>query len=354
MTPSSSQPDPDLWGVERQYRDVHHQLHDAPASTIDRILRDMGANADGPDGAHSGPLVIKTGEATPQTGEWSVALEDGTTATGAGQLPHDLPLGYHRLHTQAGERRLIVAPPACPSFDGVREWGWAAQLYAMRSKKSWGMGDLGDLNQFASIAKQGGASFVLLNPLHASLPGEPQQASPYFPSSREFRNPLYLNIEDVPGAERLDDLQALIAQGRALNDDRLIDRDAVLRVKMQALEQIWQGTSADAGFAEYIKAEGEALLRYATFCVLAEQHGAPWTQWPSDLRHPSSDAVHGFADKHADRIRFHQWLQWLIDVQIGKAGATILCSLARAPASHTSSAPRRQSRRARRVVLPSS
>src|SRR4030088_1193321 len=71
-----------------------------------------------------------------------------------------------------------------------RLWGWAAQLYAVRSRSSWGMGDLGDLRRLAAWARALGAGFVQLNPLHAAAPVGPQQASPYYPSSRRFRNPL--------------------------------------------------------------------------------------------------------------------------------------------------------------------
>ena len=74
------------------------------------------------------------------------------------------------------------------------------------------MGDLGDLRRLATwSARDLGAALVLVNPLHAALPGLPQTASPYFPSSRRFRNPLYLRIEDVPGAESLESLDRLAA-----------------------------------------------------------------------------------------------------------------------------------------------
>src|SRR5918998_1248918 len=62
-------------------------------------------------------------------------------------------------------------------------------------------GDLGDLAGLLAATAPLGAGFALLNPLHAAMPAEP---SPYNPSSRVFRNPLYLCVEDVPELHALD------------------------------------------------------------------------------------------------------------------------------------------------------
>ena len=81
---------------------------------------------------------------------------------------------------------------------------------------------------------------LLINPLHAVTPVIPQQPSPYFPSSRRFWNVLYVRIEEVPGAAEAGiELEPLVAAGRALNRQRSIDRDAIFRLKMQALGRLW-------------------------------------------------------------------------------------------------------------------
>jgi 4-alpha-glucanotransferase len=185
------------------------------------------------------------------------------------------------------------------------------------------MGDLGDLRRLASWAvSELGAGFLLLNPVHAALPGLPQQASPYFPSSRSFRNPLYLRIEQVPGASELDGLDHLVAAGRALNAgdgaDR-IDRDAVYRLKLDALSRLWERFPGDASFDAYRAEHGSPLEGYATFCALAEELGRPWHGWPEEYRHPATGAVAEYRDAHQRRVRFHQWLQWLVDGQLAAA-----------------------------------
>src|SRR5439155_27273215 len=112
--------------------------------------------------------------------------------------------GYHGLRALRGGPpvRVIVSPGRCPLPPG-RAWGWAAQLYAARSRASWGIGDLADLRRLGEWSAGLGARMLLLNPLAAALPLPAQQSSPYFPSTRRYLNPLYLRIEDVPGAAAL-------------------------------------------------------------------------------------------------------------------------------------------------------
>jgi 4-alpha-glucanotransferase len=289
----------------------------------------MGAPGDAPSPA--GPLVHRRGQPLPAiAGAAELVLDDGTVLRVDAGLPPDLPLGYHELRPLDGRpsRHLIVAPARCHLPEGLRAWGWAIQLYALRSRDSWGIGDLADLRQLAEWSAGAlGAGVVVVNPLHAPLPLVPQEPSPYFPSSRRYRNPLYLRVEEVPGvAEARLDLAQLAAQGRALSAERRIDRDAVFRLKMAALARLWtraREAGDVAGLAGYRAREGRALDEFATFCALTERHGAGWRRWPAEHRHPASPAVARFAVEHAGRIGFHAWLQWLLDEQLARAGRAL-------------------------------
>ena len=76
-------------------------------------------------------------------------------------------------------------------------FGPAIQLYALRSRRNWGIGDFTDLANVARHAAAEGASFVGVNPLHELFLDRPAQASPYSPSSRLALNPLYLDVEAI-------------------------------------------------------------------------------------------------------------------------------------------------------------
>jgi 4-alpha-glucanotransferase len=276
-----------------------------------------------------GPLVHRRGQPPPVIqGGAEIVLEGGTRLRVAGGLPPDLPFGYHELWPLTGRPavQLVVAPPRCHLPEGLRTWGWAVQLYALRSRDSWGIGDLADLRRLAAwSARELGAGAIVLNPLHAPLPFVPQEPSPYFPSSRRYRNPLYLRVEEVPGAtESRLDVERLAAEGRALAAERRIDRDAVFRLKMAALDTLWRHGAGEAtGLAAYRAREGRGLEEFATFCALAERHGSGWRRWPAGHRHPSSPEVARFAVEQRERVAFHAWLQWQLDEQLARAGRAL-------------------------------
>jgi len=255
----------------------------------------------------------------------TIRLEAGGEIEVYGEMPAVTPLGYHTLvHPDGREHPLIVSPGLCFMPDGLRTWGWGTQLYSARSRGSWGIGDLSDLRRIGKWARSLGAGMLLVNPLHAALPTAKQQTSPYTPSSRRFRNPLYLSIGDLPEASEAGiDLTELIAQGRALNEGTRIDRDATYRLKMDALEAIYARAPSSEDFERYLLSGGELLRSYATFVSLAEHFEGGMSSFPSDYAHPDSPAIARWQKDKGNRIRFHAWVQWLLERQLDNAQDTI-------------------------------
>lgn len=323
--------DPAAWGIEAGYHDVRGEWHPAAPDVVAAVLEAMGADGrPAPPPGETEVWVVGQDEPVACWGPWSLTLEDGSRLDGSDRLPA-LPLGYHALFRAAAQPasapapvRLIVTPPACHLPEGLRVWGWAAQLPSLRSGRSWGLGDLADLEELGRWSASLGAGVVQLNPLHAPLPGTTQEASPYFASSRCFRNPLYLRVEDVPGSAGAAGLAAARRSGLALNASSRIDRDQVWQLKIPVLEEVWSRSAArrgqDPDFARFRAEQGDLLEGYATFCALAELHGRDWRSWPDRLRAPNSPAVVRLAEEQADRVTFHAWLQWLVEQQLARAG----------------------------------
>jgi 4-alpha-glucanotransferase len=207
-------------------------------------------------------------------------------------------------------RRLELPDAKCTPAP-ERVWGWAVQLYAMRSKDSWGVGDLADLRRFGRWSRRQGASVILLNPLGAQTPTLPYQSSPYYASTRRFRNTAYLRVEDVEGADKVD-LEELRVSARGLNAQRLIDYDQVFQLKTRALELIFRAAPEPSGLRTYLRVQGRALREFARFNALCEIHGPAWRSWPENPPQPD-----------VERIAFHQWLQFHIDRQLARASREI-------------------------------
>jgi 4-alpha-glucanotransferase len=339
-------------GVAVTWQDHAGRRVDVSPRTVRVVLRAMGveagdeASAADALAAHRAaqaqrllPVVHVVRRGVPATAtlrcgaldEVAVTLEEGGTRalapTSPLRLPDDLPLGYHRLHARGEGREesspLIVAPASCP-MPSERQWGWMTQLYQLRSRESWGMGDARDLRTLAERTAPLGADFVVCNPLHALTPVAPVQSSPYFPSSRRFANPLYVRVEDVPELDRLDatsrrTVERLSARARELNELDRLDYDAVLDAKLEALALVHAAGRSEVrqrAFAAYRHERDPALTEVATFFALAERHGASWTDWPRELQHPDGPAVAEEATRLADRVELHTWLQWIIDEQL--------------------------------------
>ena len=262
-------------------------------------------------------------------------------------IPGNLPLGYHELivtigthdadgsaadggiHTTATST-IIVTPNrvGLPRRMGAsRVWGYAAQLYSVRSHHSWGLGDLTDLADLCTWSASQGAGYLLTNPLHAAEVAGRMEPSPYLPSSRLFVNPIYIRPELIAEYHDLDQYDASLIESlrtTTLDDDpqALLDRDRTWQAKSQALELIHRvdmSASRRMAFTAFRVARGRRLEDFATWCLLSELHGSDWHDWPAELHDPHGAAVARVRREHADRIDFHMWLQWIADQQLSTA-----------------------------------
>ena len=322
----------DEWGVAPGWWATDGTWRPVDADTAAALRRAQGAD-DHPEGPPATPVwFVRHGESTALWSPATIELEDGTTLAAA-ELPPDLPLGAHRLHPDDGgpTTALFVVPARAPR--PARGWGWSTQLYATRSRHSWGHGDLADLAELARWTRDGGGSLLAHNPLGAPLPTTSQQPSPYYASTRRFWSPLYLRVEDVAGAHlAADAVRTAAAAGRALNHDDRIERDRVWALKRDALWAIWDRVRhSPAVLDELGRAEHDPeLTRYATFCALSEHHDRGWDHWPASYRHPDDPAVAAFAATHGDDLAFHRWLQRCAEAQLAdaaSAGAGLMADL---------------------------
>jgi 4-alpha-glucanotransferase len=202
------------------------------------------------------------------------------------------------------------------------------QMYATRSRNSWGLGDLRDCADVATwSATEFGAGFLLINPLHAAAPTKPMAPSPYLPVTRRFSNPMYLRIEDIPEFDSLSRrnrkrIEKLGAPLRALNTtNEYLDRDLVWEAKRTALELIFSDgltQSRASQFADYCQREGQGLVDFAIWSGLCDVYGNDESQWPPQFTDARKAELKSFVFAHGKNVQFHMWMQWIFDEQLAR------------------------------------
>ncbi|GLU47933.1 4-alpha-glucanotransferase [Nocardiopsis ansamitocini] len=338
-------------GVSTSYVDWKGAHVKVPPSTLRHVLGALGLDVRDPRAAleahweHQSKRLLPAAVVVRQGRAPDLRLPDGARtwvelAGGDWAEPGtSLPLGVHLLHVEHGDRRerapILVAPNRLAGAQAgapVRQLGLMAQLYSVRSRASWGIGDLRDLAELSDwAARDLGASFTLINPIHATEPVAPLEPSPYLPVGRRYASALYIRIEDVPEYAGLtpaqrEQVQALAAGPRDRSrGSELLDRDSVWTAKRAALEilhRVRRTPERETALRAYLDREGSDLVEYATWCALAEEHGFDYRSWPEPLRDVRGSVVGAEALHRWGTVDFHRWVQWVLDEQLAAAQAS--------------------------------
>jgi glycogen operon protein len=229
--------------------------------------------------------------------------------------------GHAGIDVVAAPRRAYL-----PRRQG-RIWGIAVQLYTLRSRRNWGIGDFTDLERMCEIAGAAGASLVGINPLHASHRSDPEAASPYAPTSRRFLNWLAIDVEMVPEAADPDVQHYITSVAEdlaALRAKAFVDYTGVAMVKAPALKLCFAGLRGErtAKFAEFMERGGTALLHFATHETITARYGRSSAMWPAALRANDPEAIAAFRRSDTRAIEFSMYLQWVAAEQLDDVAST--------------------------------
>ena len=139
-----------------------------------------------------------------------------------------LPVGRYRLTLNGDETapcHVTIAPRACfwPQRLDAKATGVSAQLYSLRRAGDQGVGDFTTLALFAEAAGRNGLAAVGLNPMHALFAQDRDRASPYYPSDRNFLDPIYLDLSTL---DQITGLPSVLDAGEAAQAKALSEKSA--------------------------------------------------------------------------------------------------------------------------------
>lgn len=245
--------------------------------------------------------------------------------------------GYYDVSLRAGDKRyktvLAVAPEHCwqnPALENGRPWGFALQLYSVRSERNWGVGDFTDLKNFIKICGRCGADVIGLNPLNALMHDYPECASPYQSTSRLSLNPIYIDIEAVPEFKE-EDKGGFESEIYECRNSELIRYNLIYPLKIKILEKLYprmlKNKERRQAFEAFCREQGSDLERLAVYQCLysdyAQTRCGGWRAWDEEYRNPNSLAVKEYAKKNVERVNFFKFLQFEADRQFREACETV-------------------------------
>jgi 4-alpha-glucanotransferase len=212
--------------------------------------------------------------------------------------------------------------------------GVTVPLFSLRSPRSWGMGEIGDLPAFAQWAREAGIRLLQLLPLGEISGGE---TSPYAALTAFGIDPIYLSLADVPdlgndAQEALDRARVHRAPGDSTygqlgraRESRTVDYATVRTLKQHALRvaftrfqegELRCGTPRAAAFRAFAQQNEGWLADYALFRALKDAHqGVAWWEFHADLRDRKPRAVAEARVTLSREVLYHQYAQWMAHTQ---------------------------------------
>ncbi|MBQ9235560.1 MAG: 4-alpha-glucanotransferase [Alphaproteobacteria bacterium] len=256
-----------------------------------------------------------------------------------------LDIGYYDLEVQAGGKtaysKLAIAPQTCCSHssDQHKLYGFAIQLYALRSQHNWGIGDFSDLSEFVRLCAAVKADVIGINPINVLYHHCPENASPYMSISRTFLNPIYIDVENLPEFSAADKAE-IAADIERLRSEEIINYNDVYNLKIKMLERCWQrfctaksNSPRRQAYAEFCDKYGSDLDNLALFEAIYEHEcasGRYFNDWSKTYPSPQCGAAQSFRSSHPKRIEFFKFLQFeafrqfdLVQQQISSCGLAI-------------------------------
>lgn len=207
-----------------------------------------------------------------------------------------------------------------------REAGLLVPLFSLPSSRSWGIGEIADIEPVAAWLAHARQSILQLLPINEMAPG---QTSPYSAISAMAIDPLFISLHALEDFTALGGEDTLEADARrsleAARASRAIDYGRVRALKHAALvaafarfrDGEWRRRARRADeLRDFIDEQRWWLDDYALFRALhAAQGERSWTGWVAPLRNREPDALAAARRDFADEILFRQYLQWIADRQ---------------------------------------
>lgn len=259
------------------------------------------------------------------------------------QFPIEYKLGVYNTLTrqmeyETGDNRILPVPANGDTLSilhhnlntSAHRWKGAGiniPVSALRSKKSWGVGEFTDLDWLTQFAKNSGLKMIQLLPINDTTATHTNADSyPYSAISAFALHPIYLNVKKMGQSLSVKFTTEVLESIAELNEKDTLHYQEVLAIKQKAIRQLYQADKEeflnDFGWFEFFDIHRDWLMPYAVFCYLRDKHKtADYTAW-GKYAHYNEEEIQQLAspeNEDYNEIALHYYTQYHLHLQLKDA-----------------------------------
>jgi 4-alpha-glucanotransferase len=239
--------------------------------------------------------------------------------------------GTDRVAPVANSRKSIVK--LTDGFIRISSQTWRGAgvglpVFSIRTKKSFGVGDFGDLHLFIDWAERVGLKLIQVLPLNDTI-GTHTDADvlPYAAISAFALNPLFLNLPAIGQLPADNPMQKLYETRQVeLNDLELIAFLDVINFKLEYAKELYLLQKDDflnnKDFYSFFKRNEFWLKPYAAYCLLRDRNKtSDYRHWKDFDKYDAAKIADFTAPQqvHYDEIALNYFIQYHLHLQLSEA-----------------------------------
>ena len=236
--------------------------------------------------------------------------------------------GYNRIvqtpYLKKGQVVVYGLSQAFFEIYNTKVAGTLVPVFSLRTEKSFGVGDFGDLKDMIDFVSLTGQKVLQVLPINdTTITHTWTDSYPYSCISIFALHPQYANLHRLPLIDDEKKRKHYEELRRELNDLPQIDYERVNNAKIAYLHDIYDQIGKKAlethAFKQFFKETGEWLVPYAQYCTLRDKYGtADFSQWPDHNQWNEADRKH-LSDprtKEYKEVAFWYYVQFVLNSQM--------------------------------------
>lgn len=209
----------------------------------------------------------------------------------------------------------------------VKLAGTLIPVFSLRSERSFGVGDFGDLKRMVEWVAATRQRVLQLLPVNDTTTTHTWQDSyPYSCISVFALHPQYVDFNQLPAIADAAKREEYETLRRELNDLPQIDYERVNRAKAGYLRELFaqegEKVLRSAAYKRFFRDAERWLVPYAMYCHLRDTHGtADFSRWTGHERWREDDRARlsSARGKAYKRLSFYFYVQFVLDSQLSAA-----------------------------------